>query len=69
MHTSRFKYEGRTATVHHNADWSGEAIVTYKGDDSVTHNVRLPAALLLAIGHRSAVEAIRDQIVNLLEDL
>jgi len=70
MHTSRFKYDGKEALVHHNADWSGEAIVSY---ETVGHGVRLefrcPASLLLAIGHRSAVEAIRDQIVNLLEDL
>jgi len=69
MHTSTFKYDGKEATVHHNGDWSGEAIIVLGNGTLIRREIHLPCALLLAIGHRSAVEAIRDQIGKLLEDL
>ena len=65
MHTTNFKVDGQDVIVHHDGDWSGDAIVCLPDGKEV----RIPGPVLIAIGHKAAVETIRDQIVDLLEDL
>lgn len=48
MHTDTFKIEGHEYRVHHDGDWTGGAEIVRPDGTSV----RLPAALLRAIGAR-----------------
>jgi len=53
-----------------NGDWSGEAIVrwNFRGQEDYSEAV-LPAALLLEISKKGAVDTVRDTVISALERL
>lgn len=86
MHTTRFQVEGLKGevvgevVVNHNADWSGEAIVTFEDPsgrkstypDPVVGGwieLRLPGPLLVALGRQAATAHLKDEIVRFVENL
>lgn len=52
-----------------NGDWSGEAKVRWNFRGHDYSEAVLPAALLLAISKRGAVETVRDTVISALERL
>ena len=71
MHSHTYEtkeYGGVVVLV--NGDWSGEATVrwNFRGQKDYSEAV-LPAALLLEISKRGAVEAVRDTVISALERL
>lgn len=87
MNTSRFTIDDEHIIVHHNTDWSGDAIVMWGrietprhlvGDErypfpdslvTYAHEVKLPGALLLALGREAALNSIRSKLISVLENL
>lgn len=88
MHTTRIETaEHGEVLVHHNGDWSGEAIVCWTSrknrrleqpepnvrglvwvdDGPESHEVRLPAVILLALGEKAAVAELGAAIVRTVE--
>ncbi len=72
MHTTKVKFAGGFATVHHNSDWSGEMIVTEAGSIYTTDRehkleVHLPVSLLVEIAARIAFDSDRDRAIADLE--
>ncbi len=77
MHSTKVKVPGyEAAVILHNGDWSGDAHVRawVKGDPdkSFTNlppdlDVTLPAAVLLAVGEKSATEKFRSDAISFLE--
>lgn len=65
MHTTVVETESERITVHHNGDWSGDAIVC-REDGSET---RIPGKLLVAIGKMAAKEVVVSAVIAAVEDL
>ena len=77
MHTSAFKIDGETWTVHHHSDYSGDALVTLPRETSDVRGrsrvrtefdhtvVSIPAELFVKMGR----ESMRDDIIALIEDM
>lgn len=70
MHRSAFKIQGYKGdvVVHHNGDWSGEAIICFQEealgtDRPKAREVEIPAKLLVALG----IPATRAMVTSLLE--
>lgn len=80
MHASRFEiagYKGEV-TVHHNGDWSGDALVVFQEDtfegsldkaDMPVKEVEIPARLLIGLGLQVAQVAVGHALVAFAEDL
>lgn len=68
MHTSTIEVDGITYRVHHNSDWSGEAIVAWRDKSGAQRTVELPGRVLAACGRRATVHAILDRIADLGDD-
>ncbi len=65
MHTKRVKIDGVEYNIHHNGDWSSEAIARWTDAARQGHEVRLPAKLLVACGRN----AMLDIAIATLEEL
>ena len=63
------KYHG-DVNLHHNGDWSGEAIINYT-DDRTNEPVEvvIPCKLLLALGKEAAMNNARSAFVSAFEDM
>lgn len=76
MHRSAFKirgYEGEVV-VHHNGDWSGEAIICFQEEALGTDNpepqeVTIPAKLLAALAIPATRTMVSDLLVSFAERL
>ena len=64
MHTQEVDVDGTTYYVHHNGDWSGDALVAWK-DATGTHEVKLPAKLFTVCSNN----AVLDDVVSAVERL
>ncbi len=60
MHTLRKEVDGEVYYVHHNGDWSGEAIIVKESQGEIA---RLPGKLLLACG----TFGVCDDIIAMIE--
>jgi hypothetical protein len=79
MHSSEFEIAGyeNPVIVHHNGDWSGEAIVVFQEAKTHLHDkkvypkqeVTIPARLLIGLALPVAQEAVQDALVGFAEDL
>jgi hypothetical protein len=64
MHSKQYEREG--ITVHHNGDYSGDAIiVVHEGFGRQEGEIHVPCAVLLDFGG----EAMRDKIISAIEDV
>jgi len=69
MHTSEFCVEEfDSVCVHHHGDWSGDVLVVWS-EDGERREVKLPGRLLLDLGKHAAFEAVRDRLLELLEQM
>jgi hypothetical protein len=56
MHTFEKVVDGVTYFVHHNSDWSGEALIVRAGELGGKVEYKLPGELLRACGRAAALE-------------
>jgi len=79
MHTSTYKIKGYqdVVRVHHNGDWSGEAIISFKEEvygtwdkqDKPLQEVMIPARLLAALAFPVTQEMVSDALIIFAERL
>lgn len=70
MHTLKAKSStGKEVRVHHNSDWSGDAIVTWTNDAGVLEQREIPCDVLLASSRAASLEMVSAKLVSVLEDL
>jgi len=74
MHTTEIDIEHlkeiTDLRIHHNGDWSGDAIVVWKSvDEDEHHEVCLPAVVLIAVTRAASFENIRDRLISFLEEI
>jgi hypothetical protein len=78
MHTTKFDIpDYGECRIHHNGDWSGEAILQWteafpsqQGRTPIppeTHMVTMPGRLLFALAQAMTKEIIKDQLISFLE--
>lgn len=84
MHTMNFKvrqsfYDGRgptgvqkaetAVTVHHNSDWSGDAIIQYvDAETEKPIEIKLPGRLLVQLGETVARDALSQHVIAAIEN-
>lgn len=69
MDTLNFKLnKDRSVAIHHNSDWSGEAIIFVKDNfnDTVTEHI-LPGELLLAMGRNAYKDHFINKVISYFE--
>jgi hypothetical protein len=64
MHTLRVEVDGTTYYVHHNSDWSGDAIVNWK-DAKEDHEITLPGRILVACSKQELLDTVIRKIADL----
>lgn len=77
MHTMNFKVRGSIdyktrvvfeVTVHHNSDWSGDAIVQYRDPKtSLPCEIQMPGKLLVQLGAAVAKDDLSRHVIAAIE--
>lgn len=67
MRTLRLEYRGNRATMQHNPDWSGDAVVRWY-DSRGPHEVAIPGEIFLAVIKASTL-GVRECLAMCLEHL
>jgi hypothetical protein len=77
MHTMNFKVEGYIGykavpvdiTVHHNSDWSGDAIIEFVDPEAkLPVEIRLSGKLLVQLGEAVAKDDLSRHVISAIED-
>jgi len=65
MHTKSFVFAGEIVRVHHNSDWSGEAIINIGN----AREFNLPAELFIEIARSLFSDKIREQLHEMIDQV
>ncbi len=66
MHTQEVIVDRIKYYVHHNGDWSGEAIVMWTDKKGVEHEIELPGLLFKVCNNNAVIDDAISALENLL---
>lgn len=65
MHTKTFVLAGEIVRVHHNSDWSGEAVINIGNAKEYS----LPAELFIEIARSMLSENVKEQLHEMIDHM